>query len=316
MAPGKEFVGLVPPKEQRPPSDFNNAPAVLHNVGHASSSYGTSSADPVARQLIRNQLTITTWLCLGAIAQGTLFLAVGRLALVPAVLVVVYKVLVTYLQCIGMVRNPHMDGVLMKKFAAQFPDEAGNYGATPANNGLCVFLIGARSNHPLGAFGPHFKELGDFFDSMAKNLDAHADDFDFLGMTNWTNAGDRQTSPEGLSVAYFRSVEGLHKFAHSDFHRGGWDWWNKGYAQMPHLSIYHEIYQVPKGGWESIYVNSQASGINSTTSRFVDRDSGKTMWASPVVDASKGLLKTSAGRMNRSQADSHEKMGVLDPYGG
>lgn len=27
MAPGKEFVGLVPPKEQQPPSDFNRAPA-------------------------------------------------------------------------------------------------------------------------------------------------------------------------------------------------------------------------------------------------------------------------------------------------
>ena len=43
-------------------------------------------------------------------------------------------------------------------------------------------------------------------------------------------------------------------------------------------------------------------------------EEGKEKWASPVVDASKGLLRTSAGRMSRSQAGEHEKMGIVDPY--
>ncbi|KAK4926527.1 hypothetical protein LTR49_006461 [Elasticomyces elasticus] len=295
MVATKEFFSLQPPSEQKPTSAFNAGKSPMHNM-------------------FRDQLTITTWLCLGAITQGLLFAAIGRLAFAPAALVVVYKVLLTYMQVLGLVQNPQMDGVLMKKFAAQFPDEAGNYGSKPANNEICVFLIGARCNHPLGMFGPYFKEMGDFFQSMAKNLDAHADEFGFLGMTNWTNAADRPTANESLQVAYFKNVDGLHAFAHSEYHRAGWDWWNKGYTKFPHLSIYHEIYQVPKGAWENIYINSHASGITSTTSSYVDRDTGKTMWASPVVDASKGLLKTSAGRMSRSQEDSHEKMGVYNPY--
>ncbi|KAK5716596.1 hypothetical protein LTR15_009487 [Elasticomyces elasticus] len=312
MVATKEFFSLQPPSEQKPRSAFNAGQSPLHNM-------------------FRDQLTITTWLCLGAITQGLLFAAIGRLAFAPAVLVVVYKVLLTYMQVIGLVRNPQMDGVyvptraahvehsltfssLMKKFSAQFPDEAGNYGTKPANDEICVFLIGARCNHPLGMFGPYFKEMGEFFTGMAKDLDAHAEEFGFLGMTNWTNAADRPTANESLQVCYFKNVEGLHAFAHSQYHRAGWDWWNKGYTKFPHLSIYHETYQVPKGAWENIYINSHASGITSTTSSYVDRDTGKTMWASPVVDASKGLLKTSAGRMSRSQEDSHEKMGVYNPY--
>ena len=149
---------------------------------------------------------------------------------------------------------------------------------------------------------------------MAKNLDLHSEEFGFLGMTRWVNGGDRSSVNEIMQVGYFRSVEGLHKFAHSDYHRAGWDWWNKDVSKMPHISIWHETYHVPKHGWESIYVNSHLSGINSTTHKFVDPETGRTMWASPVVDASKGLLKTSAGRMSRSQGNEHEKMGVIDVY--
>ncbi|KAK5690725.1 hypothetical protein LTR17_025850 [Elasticomyces elasticus] len=295
MGAGKEFVGLLPPKDQQPPADYNNAPAGFHNM-------------------VRNQLTITTWLCLGGIAQGILFLAVGRLALAPAVLVVAYKALLTYAQVVGWVRNPLMDDVIMKKFSAQIPDASGHYGSKPADNDIVVFLIGARSHHPLGIFGPGFKELGDYFDSMAKNLDKHSEEFGFLGMTAWANTGDSKTCPEILSVGYFRNVEGLHKFAHSEHHMGGWNWWNKDIAKMPHTSIYHEIYHAPPGNWESIYVNSRATGVNSIKSRFTDEETGQTKWASPIVDASRGLLKTSAGRMSRSQADVHEKLGISDPY--
>jgi len=149
---------------------------------------------------------------------------------------------------------------------------------------------------------------------VAKELDKRADEFGFLGMTKWVNSGDRTTSSELMQVCYFRNVEGLHKYAHDKLHREGWDWWNKDYAKMPHNSIWHETYMVPKGAWESIYVNSHASGINSTTSSYVDRDTGKTMWASPVVDASRGLLRSSAGRMSRTTEDVHEKVGIIDPY--
>jgi hypothetical protein len=41
---------------------------------------------------------------------------------------------------------------------------------------------------------------------------------------------------------------------------------------------------------------------------------GKEVYTHPIVDASKGLLKTSAGRMARSQGHEHDKMLEVDPY--
>ncbi|KAK4543563.1 hypothetical protein LTR36_005458 [Oleoguttula mirabilis] len=294
-AAGKDFVGLVPPKAQRPPSAFFG-PAGRKNI-------------------LRDQFSITTWLALGAAAQAGLFLLAGRLALAPAVAILLYRTFTAYAMSVGWLRNTYMDGVLPNKFTAQFPDAAGRYGATPAASDVVVFLIGARCNHPLGLLAPGFQQLGGYFMQMVQDVEAHSDAeaFGFLGMTSWLNSNGRETGSELMEVGYFRSVEGLHKFAHSEYHRAGWDWWNKHVAQYPHLSIFHETYHVPKGHWENIYVNSHLGGINSTTHRYVDEQTGEEMWASPVVDASRGLLRTSAGRMSRSKADEHDQYGD-NPY--
>lgn len=245
--------------------------------------------------------------------QGTLILLVGRIALLPAAALILYRALDSYAMSVGWKRNTYMDDVLMKKFTAQIPDELGNYGNKPANDDVVVFMIGTRSNHPFGILAPGFEQTGKYFASMAQSLEDHADEFGFLGMTSWLNSSDRGSKSESMMVCYFRSTEGLHAFAHSQHHREGWDWWNRNVKNMPHISIYHETYHVPKGHWENIYINSHISGINTTTSRFTDKETGKDMWASPVVDASKGLLKTSAGRMSRSKGDDHDTYGE-DPY--
>lgn len=224
----------------------------------------------------------------------------------------VYKTLDAYLMAIGWKHNIYMDGVITKKLSTAFPDESGQYGTKPANSEVVVFLIGTRCNHPLGMFAPGNQELLEYFGPMIKSLDENRDEFDFLGMTSWMNSDTRSTNSEIMQVCYFRTVEGLHKFAHSKYHRPAWDWWNKHHKQYPHLSIYHETYHVPKGNWESIYVNSHVSGINTTQHKYTDEMTGKEMWASPVVDASKGLLRTSAGRMSRSNATEHDH--IADPY--
>ena len=58
---------------------------------------------------------------------------------------------------------------------------------------------------------------------------------------------------------YFRSLEHLHKFAHGKTHRAGWSWWDEMTKQgrVSELSISHEVYVVPKGGFENIYVNAE-----------------------------------------------------------
>ncbi|KAK5136617.1 hypothetical protein LTR08_002631 [Meristemomyces frigidus] len=137
-AAGKQFIGLLPPTERRPRTAFYG-PAVLHNFG-------------------RDNFTITTWLCMGAAVQGLLFLAVGRLALLPAVSVLLYRTFIAYAMTQGWMHNTCMDGVLMKKTSAQFPDANGKYGTKPADSEIVVFLIGTRCNHPMGLLAPGYKD--------------------------------------------------------------------------------------------------------------------------------------------------------------
>jgi len=257
--------------------------------------------------MIRDNFTIQTWLSIGAVIQGAAFLLLGRIALLPALAYIVLQSLDAGTMAAGWRHNRYLDGVVMKKTSAQLPDANGNYGSKPANDDIVVFLIGTRSNHPLGLLAPGFKDFSGLMITMVKDLEEHAEEFGFLGVTSWLNASQRSTNSEIMEVCYFRTVEGLHAFAHSDYHRAAWAWWNKNHKQNPHLSIYHETYHVPKGHWETIYINSHISHLATAAVKGKDEKTGEDRWLSPVVDASKGLLKTSAGRMARSfAADEHD----------
>jgi len=292
---GQDFIGLIEPKDKRPLSQAT--------LGRKQWTFFAS------------QLETSSWIAVGALLQGGLIILFGRLALVPAALLLLYRTIDVFAMSVGFKRNVYMDGVIMKKFSAQFPDANGKYGNKPADSDIVVLLLGTRSNHPLGAFAPGFKDLGDHFFKMAKDLEDSPEDYGFLGMTNWHNNDHRSSNAEILNIFYFKSVDGLHHFAHSPVHRAGWDWWNRTVKQHPYLTISHETFHAPPGCWESIYANSIPSGINSTTFKTKDEKTGEVRWASPVVDASKGVLRTSAGRMSRSHGTDHEKYDNNNPYG-
>jgi hypothetical protein len=82
------------------------------------------------------------------------------------------------------------------------------------------------------------------------------------------------------------------------------DWWFKTAKEHDYLAIWHEVFHAPKGHWENIYMNSHAGGMMSTTHKIFDKASGTEMWASPIVEAGKGVLKSSATRMGRKEADA------------
>ena len=75
-----------------------------------------------------------------------MFLLFGHLAFLPALLIILCRTVDTFLMAVGAKRNRELDGVILKKFSAQYPDTAGNFGNTPANQEIVVFLIGARIN--------------------------------------------------------------------------------------------------------------------------------------------------------------------------
>lgn len=247
---------------------------------------------------------MTTWLALGALAQGALFLIFGKIALIPVVLLLGYRSADAYLMAEGYIRNRYMDGVIRNKFAAQIPDENGEFSGEPADASIVVFLVGLRNNHPYSILAPGFKDMGTFFAGMQKHLEENAEEYGFLGMSCWASSTQRETQNEMMNVVYFKNYDGLHKFAHGKAHREPWRWYNSMATKIPHLSIWHEAYVVPKGNWEAMYVNSHINHLAATSYKITDSE-GKTKWASPVVDATKGLLRTSQGRMSRSDASEN-----------
>lgn len=153
---------------------------------------------------------------------------------------------------------------------------------------------------------------------MVDHLDKNSEKFGYLGSNSYL-ANERATGNEIMVMVYFRTYEGLHEFSHEKggVHREAWDYWNtqvmgRGKSEQGRLfGIMHEVYQIPVGKWENIYINYHPSGIGATTFK-VDED-GKEKWASPLVDARKGVFRTSKGRMAASAGNENEVYGN-DPY--
>ena len=115
-----------------------------------------------------------------------------------------------------------------------------------------------------------------------------------------------------LTVCYFKSPDHVHRFALSEIHREGWNWWSKELSGKP-ISIYHELYQVPSGNWETIYAN-MAPTLAAATYTKITGPKGETAWQSPIVQAKTGLLKSSRGRMSRSDGKENDVYDELDAY--
>lgn len=109
---------------------------------------------------------------------------------------------------------------------------------------------------------PPFKTVLDHGRDMFVELEKNAADYGFLGHSTYHSTEDL-TKPVSMSILYFRSLDHVYKFAHSKVHRAGWDWFTKMGADVQQVSIAHEVYDVPKGRWENIYVNAKPYGFGT-----------------------------------------------------
>ena len=97
----------------------------------------------------------------------------------------------------------------------------------------------------------------------------------------------------------------LHAFAHGKEHREAWNWWNRNVKDMPHLGVYHEAYEIPANHWEAVYLQMPKTGLGATE---VAGERGELRGV--VVDARRGVWKTSSGRMGRGE----KMVSETDPY--
>lgn len=244
------------------------------------------------------------------------FLPYRNIALIaPVALVLLYRILTPLAMAVGLLRNTYMDGVLPGRTVPVFADPSGerpNGISHVSDRDICVIILAARSNHPLGLLAPGFKYVGDVFRAMIEELASDPERHGFLGGNNWMSAADKGAGSETMGLLYFKSTEAMHAFAHGPMHGQVMDWWKKGYEKWGHIGLMHEVFSVPRGGWEAVYNNYHPTGLGATTTLATAKDANggeRREWVSPLVWGN-GPLRYSKGRMGR-QVKS-EEVDMLD----
>ncbi|KAL2784378.1 hypothetical protein BJX66DRAFT_89002 [Aspergillus keveii] len=270
----------------------------------------TSPDQSIPRQtLLLNNFQPSTWLLTIAALQGVLTWLVPsafKFTVIPALLILLYRVIDVLLIMSGVKRNPAMGGVIREKFSAQIPFEDGSFGERPSRDKVTVLILGSKSNHPLGIFSPGYMKVAQLFADMVADLEENRDEYSYLTSSRWISNTDPTTnaSREIMTIFYFRSLSGVHKFAHGPIHRKGWDWWSRNGKEHPEISICHEVYEADAGRWENVYLNYRPMGLASAqfpiTKLHADKEGateGVTQWVSSIVDASKANMKSSKARL-------------------
>lgn len=259
--------------------------------------------------LIRETISLPTWLALGAFLQAILLLLPIRryMALAPATAWLIWQIVNEGLMAIGAKPDVYAARSLQTKFTAVFPpkspsDDSIETRDSPGGESLCLFILGFSCNHALGPLAPGYKNIVDLaqgmFKELAETAGTGAADSGLLGQTPFFNAGHNTTKTGITTIFYFRSMDDVHRYATGVTHTKAVQWWAKNAKNYPHLGIMHELYQVDQGNWENIYANHEPVLFAATQHPVVDKD-GKTQFVSPVVEARTGRLSTTKGRLGR-----------------
>ncbi|PNY29082.1 Uncharacterized protein TCAP_01017, partial [Tolypocladium capitatum] len=282
----------------------------------------------MSAQIFRDNFKLTTWLALGAFVQALIsFLLSPIYAAAPVSLLIAYRFIRAILMHKGIIHNSQMDGVLMGKFSVQVPSKDGAPPKQASEQDLAVIILAARSNHALGIFGPGYRDVSNYINAMVADLWDNADGYGckcsahpstlpfsehpaeawiaVLGQTTWVAANERYSNNQVMVLCYFRSMEDLNSYAHGPLHRKAWAWWNGITATHPHISIMHEVYNAPRNHWENIFINNHLTGIAGTQAT-VNVDNHRVR---PLVDASRGSLRTQMGRFCRGDGKENEVYG-------
>jgi len=261
----------------------------------------------IENPIISSNFRTTTWIIIGAlIFQLLSMILTTRIAVLLSLLGLFSRIVPTMLIATGKIPNTELQTVVPGKTTAMFPADDGSNTLNPSGKGLALLILGVKISHPMGFFSPGAKKTGDFFLSLVKDLNANPAEHGWLGgSTVFGNPSSSSENGHFTLIGYFKSMDDLHRFAHGAAHRDAWNWWNKNVKEMPHIGVYHEAYDVPARHWEAVYLQTPKLGLGQGK---VQMEGGE--WKDLMVDARKGVWRSSAGRMGRSEGKIYDD----DPY--
>ncbi|TVY81840.1 Monooxygenase, partial [Lachnellula suecica] len=207
-------------------------------------------------------------------------------SLTPTFTLAAYKISSIFLVTWGVLPNPHLKNVRKGRTTAVFPEADGSFdrqkGDDFGGEGVCVMLLSTKCNHPLGMLYPPYQKLTEHGRAMFIDLETNGAEYGFLGYSTYGSTDD-VTKPVSMSIMYFKTMADAYKYSHSKTHRAGWEWYVRAGNEVECVSIAHEIYEVPAGKWENIYVNAKPYGF-AATSHAVKAEGKEVKWACPMID--------------------------------
>lgn len=173
--------------------------------------------------------------------------------------------------------------------------ETGLHGPTPNKESFVVFHLGFQFNHPLGILAPGIKELGEKAEAIYADIEKNREEYGLLGLTHY-KAAEKSTNSNNLVILYFKDVEGVHRFAHSEVHRRGWDAFKN--SRLPYVGLYHETFIVERGGHEAVYQDCYPILLGRATVKAKTDDGEK--YVGTLVDAKRdSRIRTQWARLHR-----------------
>lgn len=233
-----------------------------------------------------------------------------------AVTIFTLRIVKGLLETFGLKNNPYLKDAIPHRVTTLVPDADTGDLQEPSQNKMVIMLLGAKSNHPMGLFAPQFAAIGDWLEKMDQMF-LKDEVPGFLGQTGF-NRFDERGAIESVYISYWRSIEDLWKFAHTSTHRDAWQWWEKNIKSNGYVGINHEIFEADAKHWENVYINFQPTLMGATTYL---RKGGKSEagvvpdeYISPLVDASRGKLAKSSGRLGREPTRYDKTSVATDLY--
>ncbi|KAK0710177.1 hypothetical protein B0T26DRAFT_805687 [Lasiosphaeria miniovina] len=284
------FQGIFPPQSDPPPSVLEHR--------------------RTKQSFIKDGFKLRTLLVIGALCQLALVAVLPLcIAMLPALVLAFHAAFETLLQCLTRGgSNPLMKGVVVGRTTAQFPSiYTGNFSHTPSEQRVVVFHLGVAFNHPLSVACPGGREVGGLFAAMEEELTRRAGEYGVLGVSQWVETA-RDTHNAMLVVVYFRSLDGLQRFARGDAHRAGWVFLDAFRAAgNHHIATFHETFEAQPGHWETLYTDSKPAMLGNARFKALGAGEGKEgagnwVWVRGLVSASDARLRSMMDRMGRTRA--------------
>lgn len=251
---------------------------------------------PLHKIIQSSDYTITTWLLLGATLQCLLSTFLPRnISLLPAIALLGFRITRGYLIATGICHNPMMEGVNLRYTTTQFPDPEDSAITRPrSDHSIVVLVLASTFHHPNGRFCPGAPQVGAYFRKMWRDAEVNASRYGYLGNTpalvaevtflraqipdttcsltielqpddglgSYGTWNKHQKGRQEVYLSYWKTLDGLHEFAHSKAHRDGWLAWERGIKdKFKYIGIMHEVYEVPAGNWENIFSNFRPFAI-------------------------------------------------------